>query len=94
MAWNIEIGDEFVKGTLNEVVERAISYLPDDYTPCDVDRAVERAVSEECCDYATMLAVIHHMGYTSEAFTLAEEEFSQVVWETVAEEVGDERMGD
>ena len=92
MSWNIEIGDEFVKGTLQEIIDRALGYIPDGFEARDVDRAVERAVDEECCYYATKLAVIHYMGVTSEAFELAREDFEQMVWEQVAEEVGDERM--
>lgn len=92
MSWEIKVGDEFTKGTLREIVERAISYVPDGFSPRDVDKAVNRAIDEECCYYTTMLEIIHHMGMTSEAFALVEDEFTQEVWEIVAEEVGDERM--
>ena len=92
MTWEIEVFDEFERGKLADIIDSAIGYVPDDFTARDVDRAVERAIDERCVSYWDKLAAIQHMGMTSEAFNLVYEEFSQMVWEKVAEEVGDERM--
>ena len=71
MAWEIEIGEEFEKGTLNDLVERAIGYMPDDPTEEQAWKAIDRAIDDGCCFYGTKLAIIQWLGLTSEAFQLA-----------------------
>lgn len=71
MTWEIEIGDEFERGTLNDLVERAISYMPDNPTEEQAWKAIDRAIDDGCCYHATKLAIIQWLGLTSELFDKA-----------------------
>lgn len=81
MAWEVEVFDEFEKGTLNNLVERAIGYMPDSPTEEQAWKAIDRAIDDGCVHNATKLAVIQHFGFTSEAF--------EKLWDDLAVEIHD-----
>ena len=83
MAWEIEVFDEFERGTLDGLVERAIGYMPDDPTSEQVNRAIDRAIDEGCVHYETKLAVIQWLGLTPEAFDMAYEDLATAIYERI-----------
>ena len=83
MAWEIEVFDEFERGTLDGLVDRAISYMPDDPTSEQVNRAIDRAIDEGCAHYQTKLAVIQWLGLTSDAFDMAYEELATAIYNRI-----------
>lgn len=80
MAWQIEIGDEFERGTLNDLVERAVGYMPDSPTEEQVWKAIDRAIDDGCVHYSTRLAVIQWLGLTSELFDEAWEDLATSIF--------------
>ena len=81
MSWESEVFDEFERGTLNDLVERAIGYMPDSPTEEQAWKAIDRAIDDGCCHNATKLAIIQHFGFTSEAFDR--------VWDDLADAIHD-----
>ena len=69
MSWNLEVFDEFEKGELRSLMDRAESYFPE----LGVEKAVARAIDEGCCHNQVLLEVVLYYGFASEAFDLAYE---------------------
>lgn len=67
MSWNLEVFDEFEKGQLKSLLNRAASYAPE----LGIEKAVARAIDEGCCHNQVLLEVVLYYGYTSQAFDLA-----------------------
>lgn len=83
MGWNIEILDEFERGTLNDLVERAIGYMPDSPSEEQRWKAINRAIEDGCVHYVTKLAVIHWLGFTSQAFNRVWDELAAAIYERI-----------
>lgn len=91
MTWEIDVLDEFEKGTLADVVDSAVGYVPEGFTEGDIDNAVRKAIDERCFSNITLLEIIQYCGHTSEAFdTLAYETFYGIVRDMVSDEVEEE----
>lgn len=89
MSWQIEVNDEFTTGTLNDLVERAVS-LYDGHGPIDegaLDKAVIYAIDDGMIYNADMLAAIQHYGQTRKAFV---ELVYELLWNDVYEYAYDE----
>lgn len=83
MAWQIEIGEEFERGTLNDLVERAIGYMPDSPTEEQAWKAIDRAIDEGCIHYSTKLAIIQWLGLTSELFGAAWDDLAVAIYNRI-----------
>jgi len=83
MAWEIEVLDEFERGTLEGLVDRAVAHMPDDPTSEQVNKAIDRAIDEGCVNYWTKLAVIQWLGLTSEAFEMAYEDLAMEIYDRI-----------
>lgn len=87
MAWSIEILDEFENGTLADVVDSAVGYVPDGFTDRDIDNAVAKAIDERCFNNITLLEIVQYCGFTSDAYELASETFYEIVRDMVSDEI-------
>ena len=74
MTWMLEVQDEFEKGGLKSLVERAELMLPDDPTTGKIEDAVRRAIDEGCTHNQLLLEIVLYYGFASEAFDLAYED--------------------
>lgn len=83
MSWEIEVFDEFERGTLDGIVDRALSYMPDNPTPEQINWTISRAIDEECASYQPKLAVIEWTGFTSHAFDMAYEDLFAAIYDRI-----------
>ena len=83
MSWSIEVFEEFERGTLDGLVDRALGYMPDSPTDEQAWRAIDRAIDEGCVHHATKLAVIKWLGLTSEAFEMALESLAMAIHDRI-----------
>ena len=75
MTWQIDVFDEFERGTFASIVESAVAKLPEYPTMGQIEKAVADAIDERVVHYWTMLEVIQACGMTGDAYDLAYETF-------------------
>ena len=83
MAWQVEVFDEFERGTLDGLVDRALGYMPDSPTEEQAWKAIDRAIEDGCVHYQTKLAVIQWAGLTSEAFDKAWDDLALAIHDRI-----------